>query len=158
MGPRPHAGTRAGHLSEPDTVESMDPLQFNKDLIDEYRNNGGKTSGPFADAPLLLLTTTGRKSGAQRTSPVVFGRDGDDLFVIASKAGADTDPEWFLNLVANPLVTVELGTQSFEANAVVAEGEERDRLYAAQAAVMEGFKEYEAKTSRVIPVVRLVKR
>lgn len=135
-----------------------DHLQFNRDLIDEYRANGGQTSGPFKDAPLLLLTTTGRKSGQQRTSPVVFTRDGDDVIVIASKAGADTDPEWFLNLVADPTVTVELGTQSFEATAVVTEGEERDRLYAAQAEKMEGFKEYEAKTSRVIPVVRLVKR
>jgi len=135
-----------------------DHLQFNRDLIDEYRANGGQTSGPFKDAPLLLLTTTGRRSGEQRTSPVVFGRDGDDIFVIASKAGADTDPDWFRNLVANPTVTVEVGTQSYEAEAVVVEGEERDRLYAAQAEKMEGFKDYEAKTSRVIPVVRLVRR
>jgi deazaflavin-dependent oxidoreductase (nitroreductase family) len=135
----------------------MDPLQFNKDLIAEYRANGGQTSGPFKDAPLLLLTTTGRKSGEPRTSPVVFSRDGDDLVVIASKAGAPDHPDWYRNLVANPAVTVELGTQTFEATAVVTEGEERARLYAAQAEKMEAFKEYEAKTTREIPVVRLVR-
>lgn len=132
-----------------------DPLQFNKDLIAEFRANDGKTSGPFAGAPLLLLTTTGRKSGEPRTSPVVYLEDAGDIVVIASKAGAPDDPDWFRNLVANPRVTVELGTDTFEADAVVTEGEERDRLYAAQAEKMPGFKEYEAKTDRVIPVVRL---
>ena len=132
-----------------------DHLQFNRDLIAEYRANDGKTSGPFAGAPLLLLTTTGRKTGEPRTSPVVHTVDGDDLVVIASKAGADDHPAWYLNLVANPTVTVELGAETFEATAVVTEGEERDRLYAAQAAQMDTFNDYAAKTSRTIPVVRL---
>jgi deazaflavin-dependent oxidoreductase (nitroreductase family) len=135
----------------------MDPLQFNRDLIAEYRAHGGQTSGPFKDAPLLLLTTTGRRSGELRTSPVVYLRDGDDVVVIASKAGADDDPAWFHNLVANPSVTVELGSQTFEATAVVTGGEERARLYAAQAAKMDAFKGYEARTTREIPVVRLVR-
>ena len=135
-----------------------DPLQFNRDLIAEYRANGGQTSGPFKDRPLLLLTTRGRKSGEPRTSPLVYDRDGDDLVVIASYAGRDVHPSWYRNLVADPTVTVELGVQRFEATAVVTEGEERARLYAAQAEKMEAFKEYEKGTSREIPVVRLVRR
>ena len=134
-----------------------DHLQFNRDLIAEYRANGGKTSGPFAGAPLLLLTTIGRRSGEPRTSPVVFTRDGDDLVVIASKAGADDHPDWYRNLEANPEVTVELGADTFPAKAVITDGDERARLYAAQADQMAAFKEYEAKTTREIPVVRLVR-
>ncbi len=132
--------------------------EFNAKLIEEYRATGGKVSGMFERAPLLLLTTTGAKSGQPRTSPIVHAKDGDDLVVFGSYAGADRHPDWYHNLVANPRVTVELGDESFEADAVVTDGEERDRLFAAQVAAMPPFAEYERKTSRVIPVVRLKRR
>ncbi len=135
-----------------------DVRDFNAKLIDEYRATGGKPSGPFEGAPLLLLTTTGAKSGQPRTSPVVYAKDGDDLVIFGSYAGADRHPAWYHNLVANPQVSVEVGDESFEADAVVTEGEERDRLFAAQVAAMPPFAEYEKKTSRVIPVVRLRRR
>jgi deazaflavin-dependent oxidoreductase (nitroreductase family) len=130
-------------------------LAFNQAIIDEFRANDGKVSGAFANAPLLLLTTTGAKSGHQRTSPVVYTTDGDRLVIIASYAGRPVNPAWFRNLVANPEVTVEIPGETFAARAVVASGEYRDRLYAAQAALMPAFDEYQAKTTRQIPVVTL---
>jgi deazaflavin-dependent oxidoreductase (nitroreductase family) len=128
---------------------------FNRNVIEEFRNNGGKVTGMFEHAPLLLLTTTGAKSGREHTTPVVYTRDGDNVVVIASKGGAPTNPAWYHNLVAHPEVTVELPGETFTAKARVAEGEERDRLYRAQADVMPGFDEYQAKTTRRIPVVVL---
>jgi deazaflavin-dependent oxidoreductase (nitroreductase family) len=128
---------------------------FNRTVIDEFRANDGKVTGPFEGAPLLLLTTTGAKTGNQHTSPVVYLRDGDRILVFGSKAGAPTHPAWYHNLVANPTVTVELPGDRFEARAVVLEGEERDRLFDRQKAKMPGFADYESKTSRRIPVVAL---
>jgi len=128
---------------------------FNRNVIEEFRNNGGKVTGMFENAPLVLLTTTGAKSGREHTTPVVYTRDGDNVVVIASKGGAPTNPAWYHNLVAHPEVTVELPGETFTAKARVAEGEERDRLYRAQADVMPGFDEYQAKTTRRIPVVVL---
>jgi deazaflavin-dependent oxidoreductase (nitroreductase family) len=128
---------------------------FNEQLVDEFRANDGKVSGPMAGAPLLLLTTTGAKSGATRVNPLAHTRDGDRYVVIASYGGAPHSPAWFHNLVAHPDVTVELPGETFAARARVAEGEERDRLFEAQAAVMPTFHEYQAKTSRQIPVVVL---
>jgi len=128
---------------------------FNEQIIDEFRANGGQVGGPFQGAPLVLLTTTGAKTGQPRTSPVVHGTDGDRIYVIASKAGADTNPDWFHNLVANPEVTVELGTETFSATAEVVEEPERARLYAKMVGAMPGFGEYQEKTDRVIPVVIL---
>ena len=139
-----------------DTVGSMpDVNEFNRNLIEEFRANNGKVSGPFEKASLLLLTTTGAKSGRTRTNPVVYTRDGDRLVIIASKGGAPTSPDWYHNLVANPSVTVELPDGKFEAKASVAQGEERDRLFRAQAAVMPAFDEYQQKTARQLPVVIL---
>jgi deazaflavin-dependent oxidoreductase (nitroreductase family) len=132
-----------------------DRKAFNRNLIEEFRANDGKVSGAFANAPLLLITTTGAKTGQQRTSPVVYTTDGDRLVIIASYAGRPTNPAWFTNLVANPEVTVELPGETFAARAVVASGEYRDRLYAAQAELMPAFKEYQEKTTRQIPVVTL---
>ncbi len=129
--------------------------EFNCKIIEEFRANGGETFGPFKGRPLLLLTTTGAKSGEQRTTPLVYTRDGSRIVVIASKGGAPKHPAWFLNVVANPKVTVELGTRKFSARASIPEGEERDRLYAAQAAEMPAFNEYQQKTARRIPVVAL---
>jgi deazaflavin-dependent oxidoreductase (nitroreductase family) len=127
---------------------------FNQDIIDQFRaNNGSIPEGQFKGAPLLLLTTKGAKSGKQYTSPLAHTREGEKYVVIASKGGAPTNPDWYHNLVANPRVTIEVGTDKFEANARVAQGEERERLYAAQAEMMPGFAEYQKKTTRLIPVV-----
>lgn len=128
---------------------------FNQQLIAEYRANGGRTNGPFANSPLLLLTTTGAKSGQSRTTPLVYTTDGDKIVVIASKGGAPTNPDWYRNLLANPEATIELGTESFQVRASVPEGAERERLYNQQAALMPGFAEYQTKTTRQIPVVVL---
>ena len=131
---------------------------FNDALVEEFRTNGGKVTGMFGGAPLVLLTTTGAKSGKERTTPVVYTTDGDKVVVIASKGGAPTSPDWYHNLVANPDVTVELPGEKFEARARVAEGDERDRLYAAQAELMPNFAEYQKATTRKIPVVVLTPR
>jgi deazaflavin-dependent oxidoreductase (nitroreductase family) len=129
---------------------------FNQDIIDQFHANSGQIiSGMFTGRTLLLLTTTGAKSGDKRTHPLAFTRDGEDYVVIASKGGAPTNPAWYHNLVANPFVTVEVGMEQFEATARVARGEERERLFAAQAGLMPGFAEYQRKTTRQIPVVVL---
>ena len=130
---------------------------FNAGIIDEFRANGGKVSGMFEGAPMLLLTTTGAKSGNPFTTPLVHTTDGDRIVIIASKAGADSHPDWYHNIVANPEVTVELGTETFQATASVAKGEERQRLYDAQAEAMPNFKEYAENTTREIPVVLLTR-
>ena len=134
-----------------DPVAQM--LDFNRKVIDEFRANGGKVTGRFAGAPLLLLTTTGAKSGEKRTTPLVHSSEGDDIIIIASYAGGPKHPAWFLNLRANPEVTIELPNETFTVNAVIPEGEERQRLFDQQAAKMPQFNEYQAKTSREIPVV-----
>ncbi len=129
--------------------------EFNRALIAEYRANGGKVGGQFANASLLLLTTTGAKSRQPRTTPLVYTTDGDHLLVIASKGGAPTNPDWYHNLVAHPEVTVEVGTERFQARAVVPTGQERDRLFNHAAAQMPGFGEYQKNTTRQIPVIVL---
>jgi deazaflavin-dependent oxidoreductase (nitroreductase family) len=129
---------------------------FNRDIIDQFRANGGvMTEGVFKGAPLLLLTTTGAKSGTTYTTPLVYTRDGDRYVIIASKGGAPTNPAWFHNVVANPNPTIEVGAEKFETSARVAEGDERDRLYDAQATLMPNFADYQRKTTRKIPVVVL---
>ena len=132
-----------------------DRMAFNQALIDEFRANDGKVGGPFAGAPLLLLTTTGVKSGQQRTSPVVYTKDGENFVIIASKGGAPEHPQWFHNLVANPDITIEVGTDTIPVRARVAEGDERARLYRAQADLMPNFDDYAKATTREIPVVVL---
>jgi len=135
-----------------------DANDFNQSIIDEFRANDGKVGGPFEGAPMLLLTTTGAKSGQPRTAPLVYLPDGDRYVVFASKAGAPTNPDWYHNLVANPAVSVEVGSDRTDADAVVLTGEERDQLFAKQAERMPGFKDYQDKTTRVIPVVALQPR
>jgi deazaflavin-dependent oxidoreductase (nitroreductase family) len=130
-------------------------VDFNAGVIAEFRANGGKVGGPFAGAPLVLLTTTGAKTGRRLTTPLMYTTDGDRVIVIASKGGAPTSPAWYHNLVANPKVTVEIGGESYEANAVVPTGAERDRLYSQQAEQLPQFAEYQANTTRTIPVVAL---
>ncbi len=128
------------------------PGNYNQIVIEKFRANGGNVGGPNA---LLLLTTTGAKSGQPRTAPVAYSRDGDHLVIIASKAGGPTNPDWYHNLLANPIVTVELGNERFQAKASVAEGQERERLYDQHATLMPGFAEYKQKTTRQIPVILL---
>jgi deazaflavin-dependent oxidoreductase (nitroreductase family) len=128
---------------------------FNAKIIEEFRANGGKVGGPFEGAPVLLLTTTGAKSGKGRVNPVMYLVEGDRFYVFATKAGAPTNPDWYHNLLAHPTVTVELGTDRFEAVAAPVDKAERDRIYAEQASRFPGFADYEASTDRVIPVVAL---
>lgn len=138
----------------------MDFLAFNQQVIDEFRANDGVCGGPFEGAPMVLITMTGAKSGRELCSPLVHTTDGADVIIIASKGGAPEHPNWFHNLVANPAVTVEVGTETWEATAVLTEGEERTRLFTAQAALMDNFAEYEksaTEAGRVIPVFRLVR-
>ncbi len=128
---------------------------WNTHIIEEFRANGGKVGGQFEGAPLLLLHTTGARSGQERINPVMYRTDGDDLVVFASKAGADTNPDWYHNLRANPGATVEVGSDTKPVRARVASQDERDRLWAAQKKEWPGFADYETKTSRQIPVVIL---
>jgi deazaflavin-dependent oxidoreductase (nitroreductase family) len=131
---------------------------FNQRIIEEFRANGGVVGGPFRGAPMLLLTTTGAKSGRQRVNPLVYLPDGDRFVIIASKGGAPTNPDWYHNLLANPETTIEVGTETIPVRADVLTGEERDRLYAKQAAERPAFAEYQAKTARRIPVIALRRR
>ncbi|GCE14708.1 nitroreductase family deazaflavin-dependent oxidoreductase [Tengunoibacter tsumagoiensis] len=135
-----------------------DVNDWNRQVIEEFRANGGKVGGQFTGFPLLLLTTTGAKSGQRRTAPLAYLPDGDRFVIFASKAGAPTNPDWYYNLVANPQVTLEVGGETFEAIAHIATGEERDRLYNAQATKYNNFAEYQAKTTRLIPVVVLERK
>jgi deazaflavin-dependent oxidoreductase (nitroreductase family) len=127
----------------------------NKKIIDEFRANDGKVGGRFEGKTLLLLHTKGAKSGQERINPVAYVRDGERLVIIASKGGAPTNPNWYYNLIANPLVTVEVGQETFQAHATVAEEPERTRLYNKMVEVMPGFDDYRRKTTRMIPVIVL---
>ena len=135
---------------------ATDFQRFNENLIADFRANGGQASGgPFLGRPLVLLTTVGARSGQPRTTPLVYTRDGDRYVVIASKGGAPSHPAWYHNILANPEVTLEVGSETFKARATPAQGEERDRIYAQVASVMPAFADYERKTTRRIPVVLL---
>jgi deazaflavin-dependent oxidoreductase (nitroreductase family) len=135
-----------------------DPNEWNKKIIAEFRANGGKVGGNFANMTLLLLHTTGAKSGKQRVNPVAYMRDGERLVVIASKGGAPSNPDWYYNVVANPNVRLEVGTEEFDATATVAPEPERTELFQEMAAVYPGFAEYEKRTTRVIPVITLTRK
>ena len=136
----------------------MDINEFNRSLIDEFRANGGKVGGPMAGAPLLLLTTKGAKSGQTRVNPLAYLKDGDRYVIIASYAGSPNNPPWYHNLRANPRVTVELGTERFDADAKVVDEPDRTRLYRSMASRMPAFDEYQKKTTRKIPVIALTRR
>ncbi len=131
------------------------PNDWNKAIIEEFRANGGKVGGQFADRKLLLLHTMGAKTQQPRVNPVAYIMDGDRFVIMASKGGASTNPDWFHNLVAHPLVTVEVGTQQLQAQATVPSEPERTRLYNQIVSVMPGFAEYQRKTTRKIPVIVL---
>ena len=129
---------------------------YNTTLIDDLRAHGGHAStGNWVGRQVLILTTRGAKTGELRESPLAYTRDGDDIVIVASMGGAPRNPAWYHNLVANPRVTVELGGETFQADARVTDPEERRRLYDRHAEVFPGFRDYEAKTSRTIPVIVL---
>jgi deazaflavin-dependent oxidoreductase (nitroreductase family) len=131
---------------------------WNAKIIAEFRENGGAVGGQFEGAPLLLLTSTGAKSGKSRVNPMMYLAEGDQMYVFASKAGAPTNPDWYYNLRAHPDASIEVGSDTIPVMARVVEGAERDRVYAEQAKRYPGFAEYEAATDRVIPVVALDKK
>ena len=130
---------------------------WNEKIIQEFRENEGRVGGHFANNTLLLLHTTGAKSGKQRINPAVTMEDGERLVVIASKGGADTHHAWYHNIVANPEVEVEYGTERFAAQATVATEPERSELYDKMAGIFPGFDDYRTKTSRVIPVITITR-
>ena len=129
---------------------------FNTQIIEEFRANEGRVGGAFEGAPVVLLTTTGAKTGKSRTNPLVSqeGKDGR-IYVFASKGGAPTNPDWYHNLLAHPTVVVERGTERYEATATPVTGPLHDEIYARQVERFPGFGEYQQKAGRVIPVVAL---
>ena len=127
----------------------------NQPIIEEFRSNGGRVGGNFEGRPVLLLSTTGAKTGLRRVNPLMYLADGERWLVFATKGGNPKNPDWYHNLVANPAVTIEVGTETVEGRAEVITGEERDRLYAKQAEAYPQFAEYERRTSRIIPVIAL---
>jgi deazaflavin-dependent oxidoreductase (nitroreductase family) len=129
--------------------------QFNQKVIEEFRANAGNVGGAFKGAPMVLLTVKGAKSGKTYTTPLVYSRDGARYVLIASMAGAPNNPDWYHNIKASPTVTLEIGTEKFQAKATITTGEERERLYNAQAAILPVFNDYRKKTTRQIPVIAL---
>ena len=131
-------------------------VAYNQTLIDDFREHGGKsTVGHFVGRQLMLLTTIGAKTGATRVSPLAYTVDNGNVIIVASKGGSDTHPAWFLNIEANPTVSVEVGSEKYRAHARIAQGHERERLYAQHADTHPSFHEYVTKTDRVIPVIVL---
>jgi deazaflavin-dependent oxidoreductase (nitroreductase family) len=130
--------------------------ELNQQVIADFRAHGGQAStGRFVGTSLLLLTTTGARSGTPHITPLAFTRDGEQYVVLASSGGSARHPDWFYNLVVHPTVTLEVGSETFQATASVATEPERSRLYAAQAALMPNFARHAAATTRTIPVLVL---
>jgi deazaflavin-dependent oxidoreductase (nitroreductase family) len=128
---------------------------FNQGVIKEFRANQGKVSGQMEGMPVMLLTTTGAKTGRTLVRPLVYTRDGDRIVIVASFAGGPKNPPWYHNLVANPVATVEVGAEKFQVRAKPTAGEERERLFNQHAAKMPIFNDYRKKTTRQIPVLVL---
>src|SRR5437764_9421805 len=135
----------------------MEREERNRKVIEEFHARGGKVGGPFEGRPMILVTNTGAKTGRKRITPLVYLRQGERIFVVGSKGGAPTHPDWYHNVVAHPRVTVEVGTDKYEADAKVITGPERDRMYARLVEQMPFFGDYQKKTTRVIPVIELVR-
>lgn len=131
---------------------------WNKQIIEEFRANGGKVGGRFEGAPMIIMHTIGAKSGKERETPVVyFPQDDGSMVVIASKAGAPTNPDWYHNIKANPRFDAEVGTETFPVEGAELTGTEREATWKRVVDAMPGFGEYQTKTTRVIPVVRLTR-
>ncbi|MEW2357973.1 nitroreductase/quinone reductase family protein [Spirillospora sp. NPDC029432] len=140
-------------------AQEFSPADLNRAIIEEFRANAGRVGGAFEGAALVLLTTTGRRSGRRHTTPLTYLDGGDRLLVFASNAGSDRDPAWYANVLAHPRVTVEIGAgggvEAYDAVALAVRGEERDRLYAEQSALVPAYAEYQRMTARTIPVMSL---
>ena len=139
-------------IADPRAVDEL-----NQSVIEEFRANQGRVGGPLDHMPVLLLTMTGAKTGRTLVRPVCYCRDGDRLVIIASYGGAPRNPPWYYNLVANPLVTVEVGTEMFRARAEQVDGSERSRLFDVAAKLIPLFADYQKKTKREIPVLKLTR-
>ncbi|MEP7289918.1 MAG: nitroreductase/quinone reductase family protein [Chloroflexota bacterium] len=135
-----------------------DRQNYNQKVIEEFRASRDTGAVPLDNRSLVLLTTTGAKTGKHHTTPVRVFFDGDKIFVIASKGGAPTNPDWYTNLVAHPEVTVEIGKETFQAQAVVTTGAERERLWTQATHTEPAFAEYQAKATRQIPLIMLERR
>jgi deazaflavin-dependent oxidoreductase (nitroreductase family) len=135
-----------------------DMREYNRRLIEEFRATRQSSGVPLNGRPALLLTTTGARTGARRTTPMMYIPDGKRFLVIASNAGAPAHPAWYHNLVAHPDVTVEVGAETFDAVAVVTTGAERDRLWARIVSLHPFFADHQAKVTRQIPVIALERR
>lgn len=136
----------------------IDQKAYNRQLIEDFRATRGTSGGPLDGRAILLLTTTGAKSGQRRTTPMMYIRDGDRLIVIASNAGAPAHPDWYHNMVAHPDVTVEVGTETFDARAVVLEGAERQQIWDKLVEQYTFFIDHQAKITRQIPLIALERR
>lgn len=136
-------------------MSDVDFNEWNRQIIAEFRENEGRVGGPFEGAPMVLVTHKGAKTGTERTTPLMYLPNGDDIVIFASKAGAPTNPDWYHNLVANPEASAEVGTDTLTVRARVAEGAERDELWERQKTAYPQFQGYEDATDRVIPVVVL---
>jgi deazaflavin-dependent oxidoreductase (nitroreductase family) len=128
---------------------------WNDAIIEEFRSNDGKVGGNFAGAPMVLIHHIGAKSGIERVSPLVYLPDGDDMVVAATKGGSPSHPDWYHNLRSHPRITVEVGSETFEVEAVETTGSDRDQLWQRLVELRPGFGTYEAKTTRVFPMFRL---
>jgi deazaflavin-dependent oxidoreductase (nitroreductase family) len=135
-----------------------DVNDMNARIIEEFRNNAGNVGGPFEGRNMLLLHNIGARSGTERLNPLVYQELDGNFAIFASKGGAPTNPAWYYNLVANPEVTIEVGTESVAVRARVAEREERDEIWERQKQAISAFADYEAATDRIIPVVVLEPR
>ena len=140
-----------------DTPDAAYMNSFNKNIVEEFRTNAGVVGGPFEGRPLLLLHTTGAKSGQPRLAPLAYFEVDGKLIIIGSKAGADTNPDWVHNLRANAAAHIEVGTDAYDVVAREMSLQERDEAYSKVVAVAPGFGEYQSKTSRVIPLFELTR-
>lgn len=145
-------------MTEAEQSSKPDKNAWNRQIMEEFHAHGGKVGGRFEGATLLLLTATGARSGKRHTQPLGYLPDGDRLIIFATKLGLPTNPDWYYNLLAHPEAPVEVGTETFDVTATIVTGEERDRLYARQVERAPVFAEYEARTTRKIPVIALQRR
>ena len=142
-------------MSDDIDVSAIDLKEMNRQVIADFRDTGGKPGGAFEGIPVVLVHHVGAKSGVERIAPLVPLLDGDRIYVFASKGGADSNPDWYHNLVVNPETVVELGGETIPVTARVLSGDERDDIYAKQVAVQPQFGDYQRSTTRLIPVIEL---
>jgi deazaflavin-dependent oxidoreductase (nitroreductase family) len=139
----------------PRRSEVSDPQEYNRLTAEEFRANKGKTVGDFEGRPILLLTTVGAKTGAERVNPLIYADYGDRLIVCAAVGGSDTNPGWYYNILGDPDVRVEVGEDDFRTTAIVTSGTDREAIFAERCANSPAFNQYQAMTKRVIPIISL---